>query len=103
MTCSLTWRGGGVPPVADWAAGAGGRNTTLTALPGRSRWWGSKLPAALQLQFFLPESVWELKAVSARRLELLRADPRPCRMATAVPVIDDGGTARTGKTTHVGR
>src|ERR1700749_2020029 len=51
------------------------RNKTLTALAGAEPVTGSKDPAVQRLQFFLSESRWDPDRVSARRLELLRADP----------------------------
>ena len=80
------------------------RNKTLTALAGAEPVTGSKLPAVQRLQFFLSESVREPEAVSARRLELLRADPATAPHGGGVLVIDDPGDRKDGvKTAHVGR
>jgi len=80
------------------------RNKTLTALAGAEPVTGSKLPAVQRLQFFLSESVWDPKAVNARRLELLRADPVIALHGGGVVVIDDSGDRKDGtKTAHVGR
>ena len=51
------------------------RNKTLTALAGAEPVTGTKHPAVQRLQFFLSESRWDPEKVSARRLELLLADP----------------------------
>jgi hypothetical protein len=57
-----------------------------------------------RLQFFLSESRWDPERVSARRLELLRADPATAPHGGGVLVIDDSGDRKDGsKTAHVGR
>ena len=50
------------------------RNKTLTALANAEPVVGAQAPAAQRLQWFLSESTWDAAAVTARRLELLRAD-----------------------------
>src|SRR5579859_7749116 len=51
------------------------RNKTLTALANTEPVVGAQLPVAQGLQWFLSESTWDPDAVTARRVELLRADP----------------------------
>src|SRR5260370_7049767 len=51
------------------------RNKTLTALAGAEPVTGAQHRSVQRLQFFLSESRWDPDQVSARRLELLRADP----------------------------
>ncbi|MFF4764076.1 hypothetical protein [Streptomyces sp. NPDC001292] len=53
------------------------RNKTLTCLTGAEPVAGAQHAAVQRLQFFLSESTWSQEAVSARRLELLMADPAP--------------------------
>jgi hypothetical protein len=56
-----------------------------------------------RLQFFLSESRWDAERVSARRLELLLADPATAPHGGGVLVIDDSGDRKDGtKTAHVG-
>jgi len=80
------------------------RNKTLTALANVEPLVGAQRPAAQRLQWFLSESTWEAEAVSARRLELLRADPATAPHAGGVLIIDETGDRKDGsKTAHVGR
>jgi hypothetical protein len=80
------------------------RNKTLTALAGAEPVTGAQHPAVQRLQFFLSESRWDPEQVSARRLELLRADPATAPHGGGVLVIDDSGDRMDGtKTAHVGR
>ena len=79
------------------------RNKTLTALAGAEPVAGAQHAAVQRLQFFLSESRWDPERVSARRLELLRADPATAPHAGGVLVIDDSGDRKDGtKTAHVG-
>jgi SRSO17 transposase len=79
------------------------RNKTLTALAGAEPVEGAQHPAVQRLQFFLSESRWDCEQVSARRLELLRADPATAPHGGGVLVIDDSGDRKDGtKTAHVG-
>ena len=79
------------------------RNKTLTALAGAEPVAGAGHPAVQRLQFFLSESRWDPDRVSARRLELLRADPATAPHDAGVLVIDDSGDRKDGtKTAHVG-
>jgi hypothetical protein len=56
------------------------------------------------LQWFLSESGWDPKAVNARRIELLGADPKTAPDEEGVLVIDEHGDRKWGKkTAHVGR
>src|SRR5687768_3250044 len=50
------------------------RNKTLTALANAEPVVGAQRPGVQRLQWFLSESTWDVAAVTARRLELLRAD-----------------------------
>ena len=80
------------------------RNKTLTALAGAEPVTGAGHPAVQRLQFFLSESRWDPDQVTARRLELLRADPATAPHGAGVLVIDDPGDRKDGtKTAHVGR
>lgn len=80
------------------------RNKTLTALAGAEPVAGAQHPAVQRLQFFLSESRWDPGKVSARRLELLAADPATAPHGGGVLVIDDSGDRKDGsKTAHVGR
>jgi SRSO17 transposase len=79
------------------------RNKTLTALAGAEPVTGAGHPAVQRLQFFLSESRWDPEQVSARRLELLLADPATAPHGGGVLVIDDSGDRKDGaKTAHVG-
>ncbi len=51
------------------------RSKTLTALANAEPVVGAQRPSGQRLQWFLSESTWEAAAVTAWRLELLRADP----------------------------
>jgi SRSO17 transposase len=65
---------------------------------------GAQHPAVQRLQFFLSESRWDPEQVSARRLELLLADPAAAPHGGGVLVIDDSGDRKDGaRTAHVGR
>lgn len=80
------------------------RNKTLTALANTEPVVGAQHARAQGLQWFLSESTWDPKAVNARRLELLRADPSTAPDANGVLVIDEHGDRKWGKrTAHVGR
>ncbi|RJG06072.1 hypothetical protein D3870_08670 [Noviherbaspirillum cavernae] len=68
-----------------------------TAGPSTSR-------ACAALQFFLPESTWEVDAITARTLQLRGADPLTASTADGVLVIDDTGDRKDGcATDHVAR
>jgi hypothetical protein len=80
------------------------RNKTLTALANTEPVAGAQQPPAQSLQWFLSESTWDPDAVTARRVALLRADPRSAPTAQGVLVIDEHGDRKWGdKTAHVGR
>src|SRR3712207_5433084 len=80
------------------------RNKTLTALANAEPVVGAQHPAAQRLQWFLSESTWEAAALTARRLEVLRADPPTAPHAGGVLIIDETGDRKDGdKTAHVGR
>jgi hypothetical protein len=80
------------------------RNKTLTALANVEPVVGAQHPAAQRLQWFLSESTWDAAAVTARRLDLLRADPATAPHAGGVLIIDETGDRKDGaKTAHVGR
>jgi hypothetical protein len=73
---SLMWRsagGSGSTWRGCWRRGD--QNKTLTALAGAEPVTGAQHPEVQRLQFFLSESRWDPGRVTARRLELLRADP----------------------------
>src|SRR5215207_6369827 len=80
------------------------RNKTLTALANAEPIVGAQDAAVQALQWFLSESTWDAAAVTARRLESLRADPATAPDAAGVLVIDETGDRKWGrKTAHVGR
>lgn len=80
------------------------RNKTLTALANTEPVVGAQRPAAQRLQWFLSESTWDASAVTARRLELLRADPATAPHVGGVLIVDETGDRKDGsKTAHVGR
>jgi DDE superfamily endonuclease len=80
------------------------RNKTLTALAGAEPVAGAGHRAVQRLQFFLSESRWDPERVTARRLELVAADPATAPHEGGVLVIDDSGDRKDGsKTAHVGR
>lgn len=64
---------------------------------------GAQGAPAQRLQFFLSESAWEAEAVNARRLRMLREDPKTAPHEQGVLVIDETGDRKDGKKTdHVG-
>lgn len=80
------------------------RTKTLTALANAEPVVGAQAPAAQRLQWFLSESTWDASAVTARRLELLRADPATAPHPGGVLVVDETGDRKDGdRTAHVGR
>jgi SRSO17 transposase len=80
------------------------RNKTLTALANTEPVVGAQAPAAQRLQWFLSESTWDGAAITARRLDLLRADPATAPHADGVLIIDETGDRKDGnQTAHVGR
>lgn len=80
------------------------RNKTLTALANVEPVVGAHQPAAQRLQWFLSESTWDAATLTARRLELLRADPGTAPHAGGVLIVDETGDRKDGsKTAHVGR
>ena len=80
------------------------RNKTLTALANAEPVVGAQHASAQALQWFLSESGWDPKAVNARRIELLGADPKTAPDEEGVLAIDEHGDRKWGKkTAHVGR
>lgn len=80
------------------------RNKTLTALANAEPVVGAQHPAVQRLQWFLSESTWDVAAVTARRLEVLRADPTTAPHEEGVLIIDETGDRKDGDhTAHVGR
>jgi DDE superfamily endonuclease len=80
------------------------RNKTLTALANTEPVVGAQAPAAQRLQWFLSESTWEAATMTARRLEVLHADPGTAPHAQGVLIIDETGDRKDGdRTAHVGR
>jgi hypothetical protein len=80
------------------------RNKTLTALANAEPLVGAQHPAVQRLQWFLSEATWDAAAVTARRLEVLRADPATAPHRGGVLIIDETGDRKDGdKTAHVGR
>jgi DDE superfamily endonuclease len=81
------------------------RNKVLTALAGMEPIVGAQGAPAQRLQFFLSESAWDVAEIEARRLELIREDPKSSSAPhkRGVLVIDETGDRRDGtKTDHVG-
>src|SRR5258708_32253667 len=79
------------------------RNKTLTALVGAEPIMQAQTAPVQQLQFFLAEADWDAEAVTARRLEELRADPLTTPHADGALVIDETGDRKDGThTAHVG-
>jgi SRSO17 transposase len=82
----------------------GERTKTLTALANVEPVVGAQAPAAQRLQWFLSESTWDAAALTAARLEVLRADPATAPHAGGVLVVDETGDRKDGAhTAHVGR
>lgn len=78
------------------------RNKALTALAGMEPIVGARGAPAQRLQFFLSESVWEVEAVNALRLRMLREDPQTAPHEEGALVIDETGDRKDGKKTdHV--
>jgi len=69
------------------------RNKTLIRLWGRHRAdrLGAQGAPAQRLQFFLSESGWDIEAVDARRLQLLREDSTTKPHEDGVLIIDETG------------
>src|SRR5260221_10336831 len=79
------------------------RNKTLTALVGAEPITQAQTAPVQQLQFFLSEADWDAEAVTARRIELQRADPLTTPHADGALVIDETGDRKDGThTAHVG-
>ncbi len=79
------------------------RNKTLTALVGAEPITQAQTAPVQQLQFFLSEADWDAEAVTARRIELLRAAPLTTPHADGALVIDETGDRKDGThTAHVG-
>src|SRR5215203_2997188 len=80
------------------------RNKVLTALVGMEPIVGAQGAPAQRLQFFLSESAWDVAEIEARRLELVREDPRSSAPhERGVLIIDETGDRKDGtKTDHVG-
>src|SRR5512147_261170 len=80
------------------------RNKTLTALANTEPVVGAQRPVVQRLQWFLSESTWDAAAITARRLERLRAAPATAPHPGGVLIIDETGDRKDGtKTAHVGR
>ncbi len=78
------------------------RNKTLTALAGAEPVIEAQAAAVQRLQFFLSEAAWDAEALTARRLELLTADPSTRPHERGVLIIDETGDRKGGtKTAHV--
>ncbi len=72
-------------------------NKTLTCLVGSEPVVGAQHSAVQRLQFFLSESMWDHERVHSCRVEWLLADRATAPHPGGVLVIDDSGTARTGR------
>jgi SRSO17 transposase len=81
------------------------RNKVLTALAGMEPIVGAQGAPAQRLQFFLSESAWDVAQIEARRVGLVREDPRRSSAPheRGVLVIEETGDRKDGtKTDHVG-
>src|SRR5258708_15115710 len=79
------------------------RTKTLTALVGAEPITQAQTAPVQQLQFFLTEADWDAEAVTARRMELLQADPLTTPHAAGALVIDETGVRKDGThTAHLG-
>src|ERR687898_459389 len=67
------------------------RNKVLTALAGMEPIVGAQGAPAQRLQFFLSESAWEVQDVNARRLRMMRDDPKRAPHERGVLVIHATG------------
>ena len=74
------------------------RNKTLTALVGAEPITQAQTAPVRQLQFFLTEADGDAETVTARRIELLRDDPRPRRTMMVRWSSTRRGYARMGRT-----
>ena len=80
------------------------RPKTLTALANAEPVIGAQRPGVQRLQWFLSESTWDVQAITARRLALLRTEPATAPHPGGVLIIDETGDRKDGeKTAHVGR
>src|SRR5687768_1274317 len=77
------------------------RNKVLTALAGMEPIVGAQGAPAQRLQFFLSESAWDVAAIEAHRLELIREDPKSnsAPHKRGVLVIDETGDRKDGTKT----
>src|SRR5258707_14598683 len=79
------------------------RTKTLTALVGAEPIVQAQTAPVQQVQYFLSESDWDAEAVTARRIEELRADRLTRPHADGALVIDETGDRKDGTpTAHVG-
>src|SRR3954453_23787456 len=80
------------------------RNKVLTALAGMEPIVGAQGAPAQKLRFFLSESAWDVGEIEARRLELVREDPKgSAPHERGVLVVDETGDRKDGtKNDHVG-
>lgn len=79
------------------------RNKTLTALAGAEPIVQAQTAPVQQLQFFLTEADCGAEAVTARRIERIRAEPLTAPHTAGVLVIDETGVRKDGRhTAHVG-
>jgi DDE superfamily endonuclease len=79
------------------------RNKTLTALVGAEPITQAQTAPVQPLPFFLSEADGDAEAVTAHRIELLRADPLTTPHADGALVIDETGDRKDGRhTAHVG-
>jgi SRSO17 transposase len=78
------------------------RSKALTALAGMEPIVGAQGAPAQRLQFLLSKSAWDMEAVNARRLRMVRDDPKTTPHERGVLVIDETGDRKDGtKTDHV--
>jgi hypothetical protein len=80
------------------------RSKTLTALVGAEPLVQAQAAQVQRLQFFLSDAAWDAKAINARRLALLAAEPATASLPEGVLIIDDTGDRKDGSATdHVAR
>src|SRR5215210_1480050 len=80
------------------------RNKTLTALVGTEPVVGAQAAPVQRLQWFLSESSWDVKAVTAQRLAVLLGESPLRPHSQGVLVLDDTGDRKAGtRTARVAR
>ena len=80
------------------------RNKTVTGVAGAEPTTQAQAAPVQALQFFLSESTWDVRSVTAQRLAVLVTDPATQPHELGVLIIDETGDRKHGtKTAHVAR